>query len=154
MQKCIGDKVVDMYDLWLAGMSLSRVGQVFGFSKVGVYQAIQRRYGEGATSTRVASMARSVIADYGYVPDSLKRTLLSVEGTYYSNRTMQGQSRNYGEYLDNYPYAQEEPEDYAEPLRWYYVYSFLSYVKNLVGYCLAMAWEAWEAGSSDLTPHL
>lgn len=124
--------VEQMYDLWVGGMSTRAIGRLFGFSHVAVYKAINRRYGEGVTSAENSSMLRSLVSDYGVLPDELILKVSRVKGNYYSQKTMDGYSRNWGKYLPNYDYTIDNGDEPVVELGWYYLYTILNYIVEML----------------------
>lgn len=116
----------ELYLEWLSGNSTRKLGRKYGVTHAVVLKYLAKHIGKGCTSSD-ASLARSVIADYGSQPKEFTQAMLTVPGKFYSSSTMQAYSNNSGTLLDDH-YDYSVPTDEADSLSLPY---FLLLVTNI-----------------------
>lgn len=103
------DSIV-LYELWLLGLSLRRIGHRFGVSRTTVLDKIRSVYGRDACNPRCNSLSRTIIQEYGSEYSDLAERARGVPGLYRTTRKEKNLSAFQSlEYVDNY--AIDDPCD-------------------------------------------
>lgn len=118
----------DLYQYWLKhGLSLRKIGRIYGVSRTTVQEVIRRKYGKQATNPRMNGFARVVAQEYPDNQELLQKSF-NKPGRYLTTRKEQNLStfQSIG-FLDNYA---EEQQEYEEGLR---LPLFIWFCDSLVG---------------------
>jgi hypothetical protein len=90
----------ELYQEWLNGMSTRALGRKYGVNHSSVIKYLSRHKGAECKTRNTTSLAKAIIKDYGKQDKAFVDRLLTVEGIYYSDKTLDGYSRNYKELSD------------------------------------------------------
>lgn len=82
----------EMYQQWLGGLSIRRIGAKYQLGRMSVWGAFQRAYGKDACNLRKQSLARVVYKEYGDV--ELAKKARGIEGLFHTAIT----EENYSHY--------------------------------------------------------
>lgn len=80
-----------MYELWLGGTAIRKIGKRYGLGRMRVWSILNRHYGKGATAPRKQSLARTVYREYGDLETATKAR--GIEGLFRSGRTENNYSK-------------------------------------------------------------
>ena len=76
-----------LYAHWLyGGLSLRKIGRIYGYSRTTVQAAIRSKYGKQATNPHCNSLARTIAQEYGKGYHSLVEKSYNTEGHYLTTR--------------------------------------------------------------------
>ncbi len=105
-----------LYDHWIyQGLSLRKIGRIYGRSRTTIWQAIRAKYGKDATNPQANGLSRVIAQEYG---KAYQRTVEGARGIrgHYLTRKKEDNLSTYQsiDLLDNF---QTYKEEYEEGLR-------------------------------------
>ena len=92
--------VEQMYQQWLGGLSLRKIGHINGLGRMTVLAAFRKVYGKDACNLRKQSLARIVFQEYGDM--ELADRARNIDGLFRSTKTDNNYSKMQTTDLDNY----------------------------------------------------
>jgi hypothetical protein len=98
-----------LYQEWLNGMSTRALGRKYGVDHSSVVKYLSKYKGADSKTRDNTSLTRAIIKDYGAQSEEFVNRLLTVKGIYYSDKTLDGYSRNYKELSDSLVEIDQEP---------------------------------------------
>jgi hypothetical protein len=99
------------------GLSLRKIGRIYGVSRTTVQQVIRSKYGKDATNPRVNGLARLVAQEYGSEYKDLVDRAHGVTGRFLTTRKEANLTTFQAlEYLDNFAKEDEEVQEVQEGL--------------------------------------
>jgi hypothetical protein len=125
------------------GLSLRKIGRMYGTSRTSVMYKIRERYGKDACNPKMNGLARVVAQEYGDTQLETTKAALNVPGKYLTGRKEKNLSTFQSiEFLDNFPTDAEDSGSNSRynrnnPLRLPYFILFTSELAKTMEYLLA-----------------